>query len=136
MPLRIRPRINISNLIRVSKNLRDNVILGHSATIAEQIFVDMSPVDLGVLRANFFVSYNNTSKKFNKNKTAVEPTDINNSRIKNEELFVINNIPYALFVDKNSISVPVGYIARTVNTINMTLNGTKFINFLRRTPLG
>ena len=96
MEIKLRASINNKGLDTIIDNTSANVITRQIALVGEQIMVDESPVDTGVLRANWFVSPRQGEKPLNRKRH--KPSNPKPS----PELFIQNNVGYAGYANITS----------------------------------
>lgn len=109
--LRIDVLTDLKQIDALGKKLDNEELVKRIALIAEQVFVDESPVDTGLLRANWFVTTDGSDNRtFNRKQHS--PSNV---PIPQPELFVLNNINYAVYA--NLTSYRKMYIERSLNII-------------------
>lgn len=96
--LRIRLLKEETQLINLEKNLDNQELVRKIAIEAEQAFVHESPVDTGLLRANWFVSVEGGDKRTFDRKTH-QPSQV---PFKQPTLWVLNNINYVQYANVTS----------------------------------
>ena len=100
MPARIKPQVSTVALDRIRLPILNNVPLEKAAAVAEGIIVNETPVDSGVLRANWFVSKERGDPKVDKTKTTHEKSNTSGKGV--NTLWLINNIDYVLYANETS----------------------------------
>ena len=83
------------------RGLKDNTAVKKTAVYAEQVFVNETPVDTGILRANWFVSVEYGSTLVHDRKQH-RPSHIPDKVAEATGLTIINNVNYVLHANESS----------------------------------
>ena len=118
MPARIKPQVSTVAIDKIAIPLNSKAPLGTIASNAEQILVSMTPVDSGVLRANWFVSQTKGDPKVDLSKTAHERSKVSGKGL--DVLYLINNVDYVLYANETSYSPE--FIEKSVARINEVIS--------------
>ena len=109
--LRIETTVQLGAITGLISKLGNEELVREIALIAEQVFVDQSPTDTGLLRANWFVTEQGDSRE--KRDTTEHITS--NPPPKQATLYLLNNINYALYA--NVTSYRPNYIENSLDLI-------------------
>ena len=120
---------DLKNLNVIIKNLegRGSKALSKIALVGEQIFVDESPVDTGVLRANWFVTRNLNSTRTFKRKRH-KPTPLITVSKAEKGLAITNNINYVNYA--NVTSFRKNYLEKAFNIFTRQISKVSFLRKL------
>lgn len=126
MPIEIKPELEFTSLDSVIRNLKSHAAVRKVALQAEQVFVDESPVDTGVLRANWFVSTDPSDRQVDTDKTTHTPSNPPDNQ---PTLTVINNVQYAVFANFTAITKP-RYLEKALAVIFKFVGTTDLVGVL------
>ena len=119
--LRIEVTAELSQIDQLVNRLSNEELVREIALIAEQVFVDESPVDTGLLRANWFVTEDGSDGR----QLDRKDHQTSNPPQKQPTLFVLNNIDYVTYANltsyrKNFIEKSLAIIRDEIERINPT----------------
>ena len=126
MPVRLKPKVSTIGIDRILIPFNSKAPLGTLASNAEQILVSMTPVDSGVLRANWFVSREQNDPQVDESKTQHQRSKVSGKGV--ETLYLINNINYVLFANEKSYSPE--FIEKSIARINQVVSNYGLKDFL------
>ena len=121
----IKAAVGVESLNRAIRGLKNNLPLAKIALIGEQILVDQSPVDTGLLRANWFVTAKSDDPHTTPAKSHTPTKETNITGV--NTLYITNNINYVLHANMRSFRP--NFIESSLSLLENYIRVTNFDEF-------